>query len=221
MPRKSSWISRQYFRDRSDLKIQRIRQRFLLSRCRLRGNMQLILTEQSLDTAKKTYDTHMHRDFPENERKPWDITVSLYERGIYEMLEARWEGKLVGYVWMVCPEGRSALIDYLAVLPEYRGSGFGSTILRELAQRYHLRGQSLLLESEFPEEAPDPAIAVRRLSFYARSGFLNSGVLVRLFGVKFYILSSNADLDAKEQMRGIYHAMFPEELYLRAVQFLN
>ena len=183
--------------------------------------MQIILAEQSLDAAKKTYDTHMHRDFPENERKPWDITVSLYERGIYEMLEARWEGKLVGYAWMVCPEGGSALIDYLAVLPEYRGSGIGSEILKELTLRYRMRRQSLLLESEFPEEAPDPAAAVRRLAFYARSGFLDSGVLVRLFGVKFCILSSCADLDAKEQMYGIYHAMFPGELYLQAVRFLN
>ena len=163
----------------------------------------------------------MHRDFPEDERKPWNVTLDLYGRGIYEMLEARWEGKMVGYAWMVCPEGSSALIDYLAVLPEYRDSGIGSAILRELTLRYRTRGQSLLLESEFPEEAPDPDIAVRRLSFYARSGFLDSGVLVRLFGVKFCILSSNADLDAKEQMCGIYHAMFPGDLYQYAVQFLN
>lgn len=183
--------------------------------------MQIILVEQSLDAAKKTYDTHMHRDFPENERKPWDVTAGLRERGIYEMLEARWEGKMVGYAWMVCPEGSSALIDYLAVLPEFRNSGIGGAILRELVLRYRMRGQSLLLESEFPEEAPDPDIAVRRLSFYARSGFLDSGVLVRLFGVKFCILSSELELDAKEQMHGIYNAMFPGDLYLRAVQFLN
>lgn len=183
--------------------------------------MQIVLLKQPLDAAKRTYDIHMHRDFPENERKPWDMTLNLYERGVYEMLEARWEGKMVGYAWMVCPEGSSALIDYLAVLPEYRGAGIGSAILHELGQRYRLRGQSLLLESEFPEEAPDPDIAVRRLSFYARSGFLDSGVLVRLFGVKFCILSSNADLDAKEQMRGIYNAMFPGDMCLRAVQFLN
>jgi len=183
--------------------------------------MQIILVEQSLDAAKKTYDTHMHRDFPENERKPWDVTVSLYDRGIYEMLEARWEGKFVGYVWMVCPKGSSVLIDYLAVLPEFRNSGIGGAILRELALRYRMRGQSLLLESEFPEEAPDPDIAVRRLSFYARSGFLDSGVLVRVFGVKFCILSSESELDAKEQMHSIYNAMFPGDLYLRAVQFLN
>lgn len=183
--------------------------------------MQIILLEQSLDAAKRVYDTHMHRDFPENERKPWDMTQNLYDRGIYEMLEARWEGKLVGYVWMVCPKGSSALIDYLAVLPEFRGNGIGSAILSELTKRYRMRGQSLLLESEFPEEAPDPDIAVRRLSFYAKSGFLDSGVLVRLFGVKFCILSSRTDLDAKEQMHGVYSTMFPGDLYLRAVQFLN
>jgi GNAT superfamily N-acetyltransferase len=183
--------------------------------------MRIILFEQSLDAAKNTYDIHMQRDFPENERKPWDITVDLRERGIYEMLEARWEGELVGYAWVVCPEGSSALIDYLAILPEFRNRGIGGAILRELRQRYSMRGKSLLLESEFPEEAPDPAIAVRRLAFYARSGFLDSGVLIRLFGVKFCILASNSEPDAKEQMRVIYEAMFPGDLYRQAVVFLN
>ena len=159
--------------------------------------------------------------FPESELKPWDITVDLCEHGIYEMLEARWEGKMVGYAWMVCPKGNFALIDYLAVLPEFRNSGIGGAILQELAIRYRMRGKSLLLESEFPGEAPDPEIAVRRLSFYARSGFWDTGVLVRLFGVKFCILSSCPDLDAREQMRCIYNAMFPGELFRRAVRFLN
>lgn len=222
MPWKISRISQRLFCDRSNLKEHRIQAAVLAeSLPRLWCIMQIELVEQSLDAAKRTYDTHMRRDFPENERKPWAMTVSLYERGIYEMLEARLEGKMVGYVWMVCPGGETALIDYLAVLPEYRDTGIGGAILRELTHRYRMRGQCLLLESEFPEEAPDPDMAIRRLGFYARSGFLNTGVLVRLFGVKFSILSSNAELNAKEQMRGIYNAMFPGDLHLRAVRFLN
>ena len=191
------------------------------NRCSESDNMHIIWTEQSLDVAKKTYDTHMHRDFPESELKPWDITVGLRDRGIYEMLEARLDGKMVGYAWILCPDGSSALIDYLAVLPEFRNSGIGGTILRELSIRYNSRGQSLLLESEFPEEAPDPAMAVRRLGFYKRSGFMDTGVLVRLFGVKFCILSSVTGLDTKEQMSSIYKAMLPKNLFLQAVEFLN
>ena len=183
--------------------------------------MQIVLLEQSLEAAKRTYDSHMQRDFPESERKPWDITLSLHERGIYEMLEARWEGKMVGYAWMVSPVGESALIDYLAVLPEYRNCGIGGMVLQALSDRYRLRGQHLLLESEFPGEAPDPQIAVRRLGFYARSGFLETGVHVRLFGVKFCILSDCAAMNAHEQMQYIYAAMFPGEQYRRAVEFLN
>ena len=183
--------------------------------------MQILLIEQSLEAAKRTYDTHMQRDFPESEIKPWDVTIRLRERGIYEMLGAWWEGKLVGYAWMVCPDGDCALIDYLAVLPEFRNSGIGGEILRQLIIRYSARRQNLLLESEFPEEAPDPAMAVRRLGFYKRAGFLNTGVLVRLFGVKFCILSSSGDMDGKEQLRCIYKSMFPEAIYRKAVQYLN
>ncbi len=183
--------------------------------------MQIILKEQSLTEAKETFDTHMQRDFPVNEQKPWDVTLGLYSKGIYEMLEIRSGGAMVGYAWMVCPEGNAALIDYLAVLPQYRGTGIGGRILKELSCRYARRGQTLLLESEFPDEAPDPQIARRRLGFYARAGFLDTGVQVRLFDVRFAILSPADPSAARQQMQTIYKAMFPGELLPRAVTFLN
>ena len=222
MPWKCSWISRRYFRDRSPLNKHRIVAAGPSGPLpNFRGIMNITLLEQSLDTARITYETHMRRDFPENELKPWDITVSLYERGIYEMLEIRWEGKMVGYAWIVCPKGEASLIDYLAVLPEYRNSGIGSLILKALSSRYQKLGQYLLLESEFPGEAPNPSIAVRRLGFYNRSGFQDTGVQVRLFGVRFCILSSKPSVNTGEQMRHIYKAMFPEDLFCQAVEFLK
>ena len=183
--------------------------------------MKIELRQQTLEEGRLTYDREMHRDFPEDELKPWEITVQMYEAGIYEMLEAFVDGTLVGYAWMVFPKGGSALIDYLAVLPQFRCGGYGTAILEALSCRYSLRGMELLLESEFPEEAPDPAMARRRLGFYQRAGFRDSGVQVRLFGVRFCILVHGDAVDAKEQMTHLYRAMFSDPLFREAVQFLN
>ncbi len=183
--------------------------------------MKIELLEQDLDSSRRTYDVHMCRDFPQDELKPWEITKSLYERGIYDFLEAYSDGKLVGYAWMVTPDGQTALIDYLAVLPQYRGTGIGSEILKCLCERYRRQGKQLILESEHPDGAPDPSLAVRRLGFYARSGFLNTGLQVMLFGVRFCILAHGICANAKQEMEHIYRAMFPDGLYETAVTFLE
>ena len=183
--------------------------------------MNIEIIEQTPEEGKVIFDNHMHRDFPENEIKPWNIALELYRRGIYEMLQILSDGIMVGYVWMVCPSGEAALIDYLAVLPEYRSEGYGSRILKALVERYRLRGMELLLESEYPDEAPDRAMAIRRLGFYKRAGFKNSGVEVRLFGVHFCILTFGKEGNARQKMEHLYRAMFPERLYRHAVEFLT
>lgn len=183
--------------------------------------MEIILKEQTIQQAKQLYDTHMRRDFPQDEIKPWEVTVKLYEKGIYEMLEAYSGGEMVGYIWMVCSAGDVALIDYLAVLPEYRGGGVGTEILKELVQRYRSRNKDLILESEFPDTAPEPQIAKKRLGFYARAGFRDTGTQVRLFGVHFCILSHGLTGSGRSYMEKIYREMFPEELYRHAVSFLK
>ncbi len=178
------------------------------------------LREQSLEQARKLFQTHMQRDFPQSELKAWPVTEDMYRRGIYDMLEAWDKDAFVGYVWVVKTGLHAALIDYLAVLPQYRGAGVGGEILKALRLRYGVQGKTLLLESEYPEEAPEPETARRRLGFYARAGFQNTGVQVRLFGVRFYILSGDFCEDVRKAMEGLYHIMFSDATYNNAVKFI-
>lgn len=175
------------------------------------------LVKLKLSEGRYVFDTHMFRDFPADEIKPWKIMEKLYRDGCYDMLAAVVDGKMVGYAWQFRPGGDVLLIDYLAVLPEYRGNGIGSRILRALVEHYR---EKLILESEFPQEAPDRAVAERRLGFYNRAGFEITNVQVRLFGVRFHILAHGGDAKAKEHMQNIYHAMLTPELAKTAVEFL-
>lgn len=173
----------------------------------------------SPEQARDVFDAHMHRDFPADELKPWEIMHALYRRGSYAFLGAFLGDDLAGYAWLFCPGEGCVLIDYLAVLPELRGRGIGAGVLDALADYCRAQG-SLLLESEYPGEAPDEQIARRRLGFYRRAGFADTGVQVRLFGVRFCILAHGGDADARGHMESLYRAMLTEQMYRENVQFL-
>lgn len=178
----------------------------------------MILKLQSLEEGRELFHRDMQRDFPENEIKPWGTIEKMVRAGEYDLLGA-WEGdKMVGYAWMFAPDGEAILLDYLAVMPECRGNGVGSAILKALAERYP--DKILILESEYPEDAPEPDVARRRLRFYDHAGFAVSGVEVTLFEVHFCILTHGQDPDARIHMENLYRSMFPGERYDFAVKFL-
>lgn len=179
--------------------------------------MDMKLIQLTLPEGKRIFDTHMARDFPAAEIKPWEIMEKLYRNGYYDMLAAELDGKMVGYAWQFRPGGDVVLVDYLAVFPEYRGTGIGKRILQAMGEYYQ---EKLILESEFPDEAPDRSMAERRLGFYRRSGFEITGVQVRLFGVRFHILAQGGDQNTKSHMEQIYNAMLTPEQAKTAVEFL-
>ena len=181
-------------------------------------HMKIQFKLQTPEEGKQFFDRDMQRDFPADEIKPWFVIEEMMKQGIYELLGA-WCGDVqVGYAWMFVPAGEAVLLDYLAVLPEHRGNGVGTAILQALHQRYP--DKLLILESEYPEDAPEPDVARRRLGFYHRVGMVNTGVEVILFGVHFCILTYGEDPKAREHMESLYHAMFPDQRYEQAVQFL-
>ena len=113
----------------------------------------------NVEQAQSIYRSQMVRDFPESELKPFASVQGMMMRGLYEPLAFYDEaGALMAYAWQaVLPQCRNVLLDYFAVLPQYRGSGVGTAVLKELAAYYAPRKQSLIIECEHPAEAPEPA----------------------------------------------------------------
>ena len=131
----------------------------------------------NVEQAQSIYRSQMVRDFPESELKPFASVQGMMTRGLYEPLAFYDEaGALMAYAWQaVLPQCRNVLLDYFAVLPQYRGSGVGTAVLKELAAYYAPRKQSLIIECEHPAEAPEPAVARRRIGFYLRAACLACG----------------------------------------------
>lgn len=172
--------------------------------------------------------TDLERDFPAGELRPQGGLPAMCREGTYRP----WavfdvpEGapttfpSLCAYMLVAAPEEEGpVLLDYFGVRPAYRERGLGAELLAELSAR---EGRPVLIESEWPASAPDPALARRRLRFYARCGAVDTPWCDRAFGSWFKVLllpvpGIPADHDAREesgpQLAYIYRWLLPEETY--------
>lgn len=168
---------------------------------------------------------HMTRDFPDSELKPLSMLEDLLKQGINSIWGCFHQGELAGYYVLAQEPGKQMiLLDYLAVLPERRGTGCGSMILQSLRQQLS-PGSYLFIESELPQAAETPQqrqLRERRVAFYQRGGALLSPLTVRLFGVDYAILTLSNDppppaQEQEEAYLSLYRKMLSEERLKRKV----
>lgn len=184
-----------------------------------------MLKELSKAQLETLYLNDVYRDFPESEIKPWEVVSGLYDRGFYIPLGYFDGGVLTAYVLLIAlKEKRTVLLDYFAVLPEHRNSGAGSDILKELRKFCATFADNILIESEYPETAPDRGIAERRLGFYRRAGAELTDTQVFLFGVHFLIFTLSCGIvpcDAAGDIESIYRVSVPPEQYDSVVEIFT
>ena len=119
--------------------------------------------------------------FPEEERKSINFIETLRKEDKCTVLAAEEDGKFSGLAIMLT-DSKYALIDYLAVDTESRGTGLGSKILDCLKEKY--RDKCLFLERETVTHTADNAYdRARRRRFYLKNGgfFDSSAEIGRIF----------------------------------------
>ena len=182
--------------------------------------MSIIFRKMNEKEITKIYETRMTKDFPPMELKPLHNIIDMMEQGIYESLFV-YDQEPVGYALVLLPKGISyGLLDYLGTFSENRNQGYGGQVLKELRKYYQDR--TLMIESEYPEDAPDRKMAVRRLQFYQRNGAVDTGVESRIFGAHYVnlILSGQQNdmicalppaEEVKDVLVQLYTGMLPDE----------
>jgi len=166
------------------------------------------------------YKKDLVRDFPRAELKPLKGMLRLMDQDRYAPLQITDRGEHVGYamVWLP-PEGSGALLEYLAVSPDLRNSGYGARILALLMERY---GQ-VFGEVEAPV-SPDPAenaLRQRRIGFYERCGFRLLDYDCALFGVHFKCMYQGPETDDRKVEalhRSVYASYFSPAHMERYIQ---
>lgn len=180
----------------------------------------------TLEQTAEIYTQWLHRHFPKDEIKPFSSIRRMWRMGAYQALglyerQGESAGSLAGYAFFVNEPGEShMLLDYLAIVEEYRGNGAGSSFLQGMRQQFaHYKG--ILIETEDVEYAADDAQRAerkRRDSFYEHNGAVRTGIKGCVYGVHYVIwnlpVAEAADREeTRKNLEALYRIIVPDEKY--------
>ncbi len=185
----------------------------------------------TLEQTADIYTEWIDRHFPQDEIKPFASIRRMWEAGCYQALglyrqNADGTRAFAGYAFFVLKKGGDLLLlDYLAIVEEYRGSGAGSSFLKEMKRQFS-DYKGILIETEDIDYAcSDEQRMVRRKrdAFYARNGALKTGIRGCVYGVHYAIWMLPAaepvpEVSVKENLEDIYRIIIPGEKYTRHVE---
>lgn len=132
--------------------------------------------------------------FPRSERLPWWVLRLFSKRRNIELCAYLADGVFCGLTYHFLTD-HGVMIMFFAVDAKLRAKGYGSAILSYLKQTYADKALLLHVEPLDEANAPNYGERVRRLAFYKKNGFCETGWDVFEIGGRFSILASgNADI---------------------------
>ena len=185
----------------------------------------MVLRPIGEQTLTDIYNTYMVYDFPKEELKPLKILLHCMREGTC-IPYALYDGDdIAAYaVMLFAKPGDACILDYLATVKSRRGTGAGSEMLRRL-QRELNDCAGIIIEYEFPEDAPDAderAMRLRREHFYLKNGVRKTRIDLVLFGVHFNVgfLPCARDVDdvtLQQMQTRVYDAVNCWDYHFRAL----
>ena len=140
--------------------------------------------------------------FPKEERFPfWLLKYCSKEKNVLFNVILD-NDKLIGMEYIITYEN-TAYLMYLAIDENQRKKGYGSTILKDLREKY----ETIILSIERPNKDLNNNQEARK-KFYIRNGFFETNKFIRDNGIEYEILCTNQDYDVtKEDLEKRYMKM--------------
>lgn len=176
----------------------------------------------TLEQLRDIYNHDMKEAFPAAELKPLAAIEKMWAEGWYKpyCLYDDSSTAPIGTAFLWLGHSGWALLDYLCVSADWRNDGLGGKILRLLAEAEP--GTVIFGEAEVPADAPDPAMAERRLGFYRRNGLQMADYETEVFGVHYKTLYlADRKVDDEMLMREhefVYRNSFTAEKYAKYIR---
>lgn len=194
--------------------------------------MNYTIKELSKEQIKDIYNQWMTRHFPANEMKPLQSIFRMWDMQAYVGLGMFQEDteELMGYAMFArVPKEPIILLDYFAMLEQFRSGGMGSVFLQEM-ESYLKDFNGMLLEVEdidFAETEEEISTRKRRNAFYERAGVKDTTVKSCVFdahySVLYYSFHESAMISAKaceRDLEAIYRIMIPGDKYDKYVSIV-
>lgn len=184
--------------------------------------------ELSAEEVLRIYSSVAPLHFPKAELKPVENVKKYLGNGLYIGYGFYENETLLAYaLFLTLPKERKLLLDYYAVLEEYRNDGIGSAFLQSL-QTTLTCADGIYIESENPDYAEneqEKMIREKRISFYYRNGAAFTGVLSTLFGVPYRVLylplSKKDPINFYQEIDLIYRTMFSPDIYAQKTALIK
>ena len=143
--------------------------------------------------------------FPPEERIPiWVLHLLSRKRNVN--FHAWYDNREFCGITYTIESEKMIFLLYFAVNAQQRSKGYGSRIIHELKQT--AGGREIILNVEKPDQsAENNAQRMKRIAFYEKNGFYQSGFDLRIEGTDYLVFSTNA-LPDKEEFSSIlkkYH----------------
>ncbi len=153
------------------------------------------LKELSPQEFTTIYKTYMTKDFPPDELKPLERMLYTMQTGLSSAFGLYENDELRAYAVFIVPEGKPyGLLDYLAVVRQYRATGIGHhffTLIGDALKEKYPWLEGFFIETENIDYAKDETereTRRRRIAFYEKNGCEKTRLGSRLFGVTYTIL---------------------------------
>ena len=133
--------------------------------------------------------------FPKNERLPWWLLRlwATWKRG--DLTAYYYGDAFLGFTFSVTVQ-EAFYVMFFAVAKELRGQGCGTAILEHIKQQ-NADKTIFLVAEPLEKSAPNYLQRQRRLAFYEKNGFHDTGCNGREVGGMFCVLSTTGTIDEK------------------------
>ncbi len=173
------------------------------------------IRELTSSEIREIYNTRMTRDFPSDELKPLEMIEGAIAGDAYICYGILEEREILGYAFMAyarVPQGRIYLYDYLGIREDVRGTGIGGVLLHQLPGRLP-EPVCIMAEVENPDYAEteeERALQKRRIAFYKRNGFVDTGVSCWLYYVEYRVIEqpTGGRIHTNEEVRSLYSDLY-------------
>lgn len=153
------------------------------------------LKDIGIDKFEKDVYSYYLEIFPEDERKPLKLIQSSYDKQYTNIIEILYKNKMVGFMLLNRVKDKGyAVLDYLAILPQYRNNKFGTRALQILLEQER-ETKGIFIEIEkvgLGKDTEENLLREKRRNFYEKVGFKKLNFDLLLFDVIYtpYLFSN-------------------------------
>lgn len=176
-----------------------------------------------INKFKDNLYSHYIKIFPlEEERKTLEEIIFAYKKNYLKIIEILDNDIIIGFMMInnVCKKGY-VILDYLAILPQYRSRGYGTKAVKKLINLYK-DNKGIFIEVE---DTQDLGINIRRKKFYENLDFKRLNFDLLLFDLKYNTyLYSNMKINENliiEEIIDIYKKIYGESIIQENCKIIN